>query len=87
MESLVWGMPGILMASVFRMERSPPKLLLGLAPPLHTPRVTSLQSLEQREVGLKLLWSATSFKHHGCDQYLHQKNANVDFHVPLDSLH
>ena len=58
----------------------------GLVPPFHAPRIMSLQSLDQEEVGLKLLWPVISFDPHWCDQYLHWQNTNVDFHTPW-SLH
>ena len=59
----------------------------GPAPLFHTPRVISLQSLDQREVGMKHLWSVVSFKTNQCDQYLHCQNTDVDFHTPLVPLY
>ena len=56
------------MAPLFRMERLPQKLMHGLAHQSHNPTVVSLQPLEQREVGLKKLWSVMSLKPHQCDQ-------------------
>ena len=47
----------------------------------------SLQSLDQREVGLKLLWPVISFDPHWCDQYLCCQNTNIDFYTPLIPLH
>ena len=38
----------------------------------------SLQSPEQREVGLSIWWSVVSYWPHQCDQYLHCQNTNVD---------
>ena len=58
------------MASVFRVEQSPTKLMHGLALLFHAPHVVSFQSLEQREEGLKKLWSVMSFYPHWCDQYI-----------------
>ena len=58
-----------------------------LAPPFHTPKTMSLQSLDWREVGLKLSWPVISFESHQCDQYLHYENTDVDFHTPLIPLH
>ena len=51
------------------------------------PCVVSLQSPEQREVGLKKSWSVMSFKPHQCNQYLCLWNADVDVHTPLILLH
>ena len=75
------------MASVFRMEWSPQKLMHRLVHPFHAPHFVSLQSLEWREVGLKLLWLVVSFQPHWCDQYLPCQNANIDFHTPPITIH
>ena len=47
----------------------------------------SLQSLEWKEVGLKLLWLVISFKTYWCDQYLCCQNVNNGFHMPQIPLH
>ena len=47
----------------------------------------SLQSLDQRDLGLKLLWLVISFEPHACDQYLCCQNTDVNFHTPLIPLH
>ena len=59
----------------------------GLAPPFHAPTVMSLQSLDWREVRLKLLWPVVSFEPHWCGQYLCHQNTNADFHIPLIPVH
>ena len=63
------------------------KLMHGLVVLSQTPRVMSLQSLEQREVGLNLSQPAISYRHHQCDQYLHCKNASTDTLTSLVPLH
>ena len=75
------------MASVFRMKWLLKKLMHGPVHLFHTPHVVSLQSLEWREVGLKLPWPVVSFKPHWCDQYLCCWNANADFYTPPIPLH
>ena len=74
-------------ASVFRMKCLLQKSMHGPAHPFHTPHVVSLQSLEWREVGLKLLWPVISFNPHWCDQHLYCKNAIIDFYIPPIPLH
>ena len=86
MGSLAWGMP-VLIASVLRKRWSSQKSMHGLVLLFHTLRVMSLQSLAQREVGLRLLWPVISFKPHWCDQYLPLQNADIDFCTPLIPLH
>ena len=64
-----------------------PKIDAWASAPFHTPRVMSLQSLDQREVGLKLSWLAVSFEPHWCDQYLCHQYTDTDSHTPLIPLH
>ena len=70
-------------ASVFRITWSLLKLMHRPVHLFHTPCVVSLQSLEWREVGLKLSYLFISFKPHWCDQHLHFWNADIDFYTPL----
>ena len=80
-------MPGILIASVFRMKWLPQKSMHGLVHPFHAPQVMTLKALEQREVGLKLWRLVISIKPHQYDHYLYPQNADIDFHTPLVPLH
>ena len=60
-----------------------PKIDAWASAPVPHPHVVTLQSLEWREVGLKLSWLVISFRPHQCDQHLCHQNANVDFYTPL----
>ena len=55
--------------------------------PISPPRIMNLQSVNQREVKLKLPWPFVSFEPHQCDQYFCHQNTNVDFHTLLIPLH
>ena len=51
------------------------------------PKIMSLQSPDQRDVGLKLSWPVIFFEPQWCDQHHCCQKTNVDFHTPLIPLH
>ena len=55
------GMPGIFMASVFRMKRSPQKLMHGLAPPFHTCQSYELAISRTKRGGVKVIMASHIF--------------------------
>ena len=76
MGSLAWGMPGILMESVFRMKRSLQRLMDGLVHPYFMPPSNEFAISRTKRGGA---WSyhgpVVSFKPHQSDQYLYCQNA------------
>ena len=59
--SLMWGMPGMFMASAFRMKRSPQKSMHRLVPLFHTPQSCELAISRTKRSGVKVIVASHIF--------------------------